>query len=284
MLHSGIGQLSADGSGFTEVWGSPPFNMVKVQIRKTNSDLAADDGKLPLIFAPITGERAHALTADAIAFIESRDIVAVLDYSGSMSFDSIFRQDTINRLGIPQIENNLSDMWDTLVASDVRFSDDISAKKFPAGGFGKIDSDRGTYISSSDTDAIYDALQLGSTSGSTGSGSGSGVKFYDRTKYRRFPYGIGTGDVQPCDHAWQLQSEDRIIQSTVRLQRNVVGPLECQRMEVWAPDEKREIYANELSQRCIVDSRYRAIFFARQTVCSVSTGRKEFFGIKREAV
>lgn len=156
-----------EGGSYTETWGIPPYNMVKVQIRKTNADLTADDGKLPLIFAPVTGERAHSLTADAIAFIESRDIVAVLDYSGSMSFDSIFRQDTINRLGIPAIEQNLSDMWDTLVTSDVRFSDDPSTKKFPAEGFGNINSDTGTYVSSSSTDSIFDALELGGSGGET---------------------------------------------------------------------------------------------------------------------
>ena len=163
-----LGNRVPNGDGtYTETWNVPPYNMVKVQIRKTNTDLTAEDGKLPLIFAPVTGERAHALTTDAIAFIESRDIVAVLDYSGSMSFDSIFRQDTINRLGIPAIEDNLSDMWDQLVASDVRFSDDPATKKFPAGGFGRINSDGGTYISSSNTDSIFDQLELGGTEGET---------------------------------------------------------------------------------------------------------------------
>ena len=115
--------------------------MVKVTIRKTNSDLTADDAKLPLIFAPVTGERAHAITADATAFIESRDIVSVLDFSGSMTVsDSQFRSETVNRLGLNGVTDSLDDIWDALVASDVRFSDDSSTEKFPSDGFGDIDS------------------------------------------------------------------------------------------------------------------------------------------------
>ena len=159
--------LAEDGASYIETWGSPPYNMVKVQIRKTNSDLTADDGKLPLIFAPVTGERAHAITADAVAFIESRDIVAVLDYSGSMTFDSQFRSDTVARMGLSTVTDGLDDIWDALVDSDVRFSDDSSTVKFPSDGFGLINSYQGTYISSSTTDTIFDSLNLGGTAGTT---------------------------------------------------------------------------------------------------------------------
>lgn len=108
--------LGDDGITYTEVWGVPPYNMVKVEIRKTNTDPTQPDAKLPLIFAPAVGERTQAIRADAVAFIESRDIVTVLDYSGSMAFDSLMRSDTINRLGQSALEDNLDDIWDTLVA------------------------------------------------------------------------------------------------------------------------------------------------------------------------
>ncbi|MEQ9409210.1 MAG: VWA domain-containing protein [Fuerstiella sp.] len=180
--------LSSDGVTYTEVWGAPPYNMVKVTIRKTNSDPAAQDAKLPLIFAPVTGERAQALTADATAFIESRDIVAVLDYSGSMAFDSLFRWETVNRMGKDAIEDNLDDIWDSLVASDVRFSDDPDTPKFPSTGFGGINSYQGVYISSSSTSSVFDQLNLGGDEE-----SGDGVRFYDYDNYGTLLVELGPG-------------------------------------------------------------------------------------------
>lgn len=168
--------LDENGTTYTETWGSPPYNLVKVTIRKTNSDSTAPDAKLPLMFAPVTGERAHAITADATAFIESRDIVAVLDYSGSMTFDSQYRWETVNRMGIEGVNSSLDGIWDALVASDVRFSDDTSTEKFPSTGFGEIDSYYGTYVSSSNTDTIYEELGLAGS-------SGTGVRFYDYNNY-----------------------------------------------------------------------------------------------------
>lgn len=178
--------LDENGTTYTETWGTPPYNLVKVTVRKTNSDATAPDAKLPLMFAPVTGERAHAITADATAFIESRDIVAVLDYSGSMAFDSQYRSETVNRMGISGVNDSLDAIWDALVASDVRFSDDSSTQKFPEDGFGEIDSYYGTYISSSDTDDIYDALGLGGE-------DSEGVRFYDYNGYSSFMVELGVG-------------------------------------------------------------------------------------------
>ncbi|MEZ6132572.1 MAG: pilus assembly protein TadG-related protein [Planctomycetaceae bacterium] len=159
----GTRKLGADGSTFVETWNTPPYNMVKVTIRRTNADLTAPDAKLPLIFAPVVGERAQSITTEATAFIESRDIVAVLDYSGSMAFDSLFRSDTVNRMGQSAVEDSLDEIWDALVASNVDFSNEPSAVKFPSTGLGLINSYDGTYISSSNTDTIFDELQLGGT-------------------------------------------------------------------------------------------------------------------------
>lgn len=177
--------LNEDGVTYTETWGAPPYNVVKVTIRKTNSDSTAPDAKLPLMFAPVTGERAHAITADATAFIESRDIVSVLDYSGSMTFDSQFRSETVNRMGLSGVTDSLDNIWDALVDADVRFSDDTGTAKFPSTGFGEIDSYYGTYISSSTTDTIFDQLNLG--------GSDEGVRFYDYNGYSNFMMELGPG-------------------------------------------------------------------------------------------
>ena len=179
--------LKEDGVTYTESFGTPPYNMVKVEIRKTNEDPTQADAKLPLIFAPVVGERAQSIRADATAFIESRDIVAVLDYSGSMAFDSQMRSDTVNRLGLSGVIDGLDDIWDTLVASDVRFSDDFATQKFPVTGFGNINSYGGTYVSSNNTDTIFNQLDLG------GSDSESQVRFYNRNNYRSFMVELGVG-------------------------------------------------------------------------------------------
>ncbi|MCA9047377.1 MAG: VWA domain-containing protein, partial [Planctomycetaceae bacterium] len=189
--------LGDDGVTYTETWGSPPYNMVKVTIRKTNADMSQPDAKLPLIFAPVTGERAQSITADAVAFIESRDIVAVLDYSGSMAFDSLFMSGTVSRLGTTAIADNLDDIWDAMVASDVRFSDDQATPKFPSGGFGGINSYEGTYISSSSTSTVFDQLNLGG-SGSESS-SGDGVRIYDYNNYSGFIAELGPGTYDLSD-------------------------------------------------------------------------------------
>ncbi|MFY9253741.1 MAG: vWA domain-containing protein [Fuerstiella sp.] len=189
--------LAEDGVSFTETWGSAPYNMVKVSIRKTNSDSTKPDAKLPLIFAPVTGTRAHALQTSAVAFIESRDIVAVLDYSGSMAFDSQFRTDTKNRIGLAAIETGLDNIWDALVDSGATYSDEQTTEKFPSTGFGDIDSYAGTYISSSDTQTIFEALHL--DDGGPGSGSGSSSSsgnYYDGWSSGSMSYGgyrIGSG-------------------------------------------------------------------------------------------
>ena len=122
--------LSDDGVTYTETWGTGPFNCVQVNLRKDNSDSEAPDAKLPLIFAPMTGERAQSITTTATAFIESRDIVCTLDYSTSMNDDSCLSNSSVNRLSKSAIETNLDGIWNALVNSDVRFSDDLSTKKF----------------------------------------------------------------------------------------------------------------------------------------------------------
>ena len=177
--------LAEGGASHVETWGLPPYNIVKVTIRKDNDDPAASDAKLPLMFAPVTGERTHTLTAAATAFIESRDIVAVLDYSESMAFDSLIYSNTINRLGLAQVESSLDDIWNSFSSSGATFSDESNTEKFPSAGFGGIDSCEGAYISSNSVDTVFDELDLGSEE--------EGVRFYDKKNYVGFLVELGPG-------------------------------------------------------------------------------------------
>ena len=191
--------LAEDGESFVEIWGSPPYNMVKVTIRKTNSDKTAPDAKLPLSFAPGQDARSHTLTAEATAFIESRDIVAILDYSGSMAYDSLIHSATINRMSLSQVESSLDEIWDALVASTVGFSNDSGTMKFPSGGLGRIDSYEGFYIGSNSVNTVFDALELG--------GDGEGARFYNKNNYKKFMVELGPGTYNLNDMSGSLDDK-----------------------------------------------------------------------------
>ncbi|QDV50936.1 vWA domain-containing protein [Gimesia fumaroli] len=157
-----FGKRYQDASGtFHMVWGetAKPYNVVKVIARRDNPAEGQQDSKLQLFFAGFMSDKTAAVTTSAIAFIEARDIVLVLDYSGSMSYDSEFGAMSSYSMGKPAVEANLDDIWNTLVASGATYSD-TGKLKFPADGYGKIDSAEGTYISSYDDDYIFQALDL----------------------------------------------------------------------------------------------------------------------------
>ena len=83
-------------------WGVSPSNVVRVRARRDNDDLSAPDGKVPVLFAGVGGSGASTLLAESVAYIDSRDIVAVIDFSGSMSHSSQFKWNTISELGQPK--------------------------------------------------------------------------------------------------------------------------------------------------------------------------------------
>ncbi len=195
--------LASDGVSYTESWGTGPFNCVKVDIRKTNSNASAPDAKLPLIFAPMVGERAQSITSSATAFIESRDIVCTLDYSSSMNDDSCMSSATISRLTKTAVEANLDAIWSAFVASDVRFSNDASMKKFPSTGFGLLNSAVGTSNSSDSSQTAIEALGLYTPEKNyydTWSFNSSGDDYYSTTSggynYRRFTQGTYNGQLR----------------------------------------------------------------------------------------
>ena len=194
--------LANDGVSYTESWGTGPFNCVKVDIRKNNNDTSEPDAKLPLIFAPLAGERNQAITTTATAFIESRDIVCTLDYSSSMNDDSCLSNSSVSRLTKSAVEANLDAIWSALVASDVRFSNASSTKKFPSAGFGLINSAVGTNNTSSSATAI-EALGLYTPEQNyydNWSLNTSGDDYYAKTsgsyQYRRYTTGSYAGQLR----------------------------------------------------------------------------------------
>jgi hypothetical protein len=90
-------------------WGEEPYNVVKVSARREQDDTNAPDGKLRLSFGWIFGQDKAELHADATAFVEARDLVAVLDYSASMNDDSCFQ--SIGSFGLSAIEANLQQIY-----------------------------------------------------------------------------------------------------------------------------------------------------------------------------
>ncbi len=95
-------------------WGQTPANVIKVVCRRDNPDSSAPDARVPTFFAHVIGSSAPNLRVEAIATVESRDIVSVLDFSRSMNFDSYFNSEASTVPPQNQIEENLSKIWDDL--------------------------------------------------------------------------------------------------------------------------------------------------------------------------
>lgn len=111
-----FGKRSFDeqSNSWTIIWGVEPYNVVKVTALRNQADLSAPDGSLPMSFGWAVGRESVDLSVSAAAFIEARDIALVLDYSGSMNYDSQFREETLETLGQDAIEDNLEDIWEDL--------------------------------------------------------------------------------------------------------------------------------------------------------------------------
>ncbi len=114
----GLRSFNTDTEKFEIEWGVEPANSVRVIARRDNDDVAQPDAKLPLFFAGVLGEDRATLRAQGTAFIESRDISVVLDFSGSMRYDSLFRSDSISKLGKSNIRENLKKMYWELGLAD----------------------------------------------------------------------------------------------------------------------------------------------------------------------
>ena len=99
---------------FQITWGETPSNVIRVNCRKDNPDSSAPDARVPTYFAHIIGSTSPDLTVSAIATVESRDIISVLDFSRSMNFDSYFNSEASTLPSQAQIEANLAKVWTDL--------------------------------------------------------------------------------------------------------------------------------------------------------------------------
>ena len=97
---------------YTTQWGdaATPYSVVKVRAMRTIG--GSGDNRLPLFFAPAVGSNKADVGAEAIATFQPRDIVVVLDFSGSMNDDSCFG--ALSKLGRSYIESNFQAMWTQL--------------------------------------------------------------------------------------------------------------------------------------------------------------------------
>ncbi|MCA9107287.1 MAG: hypothetical protein KDA83_17865, partial [Planctomycetales bacterium] len=138
-------------------WGVEPFNVVKVEARRDQENTEAPDGLFPLAFGWAVGMPATELYSQATAFIEARDMVLVLDFSASMNDDSSLI--ATRKLGARNTEDSLDAMWNALVAQNPVWPNTVEPK-FPAEGFGGVDSYEGTLLASTSTSEILRALEL----------------------------------------------------------------------------------------------------------------------------
>ena len=109
-----FGKLVWNGTSqnYSIQWGldATPYNVVKVRAMRTIG--AGGDNRLPLFFAPAFGSQSADVGAEAIATFQPRDIMVVLDFSGSMNDDSCLG--VISKLGRSAVESNLQTMWTQL--------------------------------------------------------------------------------------------------------------------------------------------------------------------------
>lgn len=101
-----------DTGQWSLAWGDTPYNVVQVNVRRDNPDTSAPDGELPMAFGWAVGKSSMPIRVSGAAFIESRDMVLVLDFSSSMNDDSELK--SISRLGQQRIEDNMRQIWEEL--------------------------------------------------------------------------------------------------------------------------------------------------------------------------
>jgi Flp pilus assembly protein TadG len=143
------------GGDWSVQWGGTPYNVVRVKARRTGENVEAPDGEFPLAFGWAIGRDSVPLETTATAFTEARDLVLVLDFSGSMNYDS----QITSSLGVSAAEEILDDMWDTLVEADPKWPG-TTKSKFPSTGFGTMNSYYGTFVNSTTTSTILSTLGL----------------------------------------------------------------------------------------------------------------------------
>jgi Flp pilus assembly protein TadG len=148
--------MAAGSGSWHTSWGTTPYNVVQVNARRTEASTTAPDGKFPLAFGWAVGKSSVPLQTTSSAFVDARDMVLVLDYSGSMNYDSLLT----SSLGTTQAQALLDAIWDSLVTANPQWPG-TTQSKFPSTGFGKMNSYAGvSYTSSTDTTTIRNWLGL----------------------------------------------------------------------------------------------------------------------------
>ena len=107
-------QLNSSTGVSTITWDVTPSNAVKVQARRTSSNTTQPDGQLKTLFAGVFGTKSVSITTSGTAYIESRDIGMVLDYSGSMNDDSSY--DVLSTRNRASLDANMQEIYDQLDA------------------------------------------------------------------------------------------------------------------------------------------------------------------------
>ncbi|MCG8585120.1 MAG: VWA domain-containing protein [Pirellulales bacterium] len=127
----------------------------------------------PLFFGSVFGQNQFSISAHAVAQFQPRDIMLVLDLSGSMGFDSMLqaytRSPSSSRLTESDVKANMQTIWNQLVAQG----------HIPSNFDNKL-TWNGKYISSSSTNKIKKKLGLKNVSWPFSAGSWSGYKNHVR--------------------------------------------------------------------------------------------------------
>ncbi|MCA9248081.1 MAG: VWA domain-containing protein [Planctomycetales bacterium] len=93
-------------------WDADAQQVIETDVRPSTVSVAFELADQPFFFAKLFGQDSFTVRAEAIASYQPRDIVLVLDLSGSMSYDSQFYH--ASRLGQTAIEDNLEQIYEEL--------------------------------------------------------------------------------------------------------------------------------------------------------------------------
>lgn len=173
-----LGRRDWDSNNGTWVFnfgaGATPYNIVRVTgrlavVRVDNGvdPPYDDDRRLPLFFAPVLGREKVEMEVGSVATFQPRDMMLVLDYSGSMNDDTEFK--SVGSLGQQTIEDAITTMWHELgdpAYGTMPFTPDYLTVTLPAQG---NDPEvtltfKGTSIAVSSTEAL-DRVKLGFAGG-----------------------------------------------------------------------------------------------------------------------
>ncbi|MCG8585218.1 MAG: pilus assembly protein TadG-related protein, partial [Pirellulales bacterium] len=95
-------------------WDSTNRAFMSEEYQPSAIRLTATQPNTPMFFGRLFGPSQFSITSRAVAVYQPRDIMLVLDYSGSMSFDSrfyAFERSTATRLNESDVKLNMQTIW-----------------------------------------------------------------------------------------------------------------------------------------------------------------------------